>query len=127
MTKKIGSLKKQGIVLLCAASILFVGCGGNEAGSEQLNIESIEPSGDESGNAFVEETETSELEGTGVPDSADQRNADEADTEKAQALYAAQVRHYYGGMAASRWRVRHFLFGKRVWTDERQSFCGDRY
>ena len=98
MTKKIGSLKKQGIVLLCAASILFVGCGGNEAGSEQLNIESIEPSGDESGNAFVEETETSELEGTGVPDSADQRNADDADTEKGQALYAAQVRHYYGGI-----------------------------
>ena len=98
MTKKIGSLKKQGIVLLCAASILFVGCGGNEAGSEQLNIESIEPSGDESGNAFVEETETLELEGTGVSDSADQGNADDADTEKGQALYAAQVRHYYGGI-----------------------------
>ncbi len=98
MKKEKGSLKKQGIVLLCAASILLAGCGGKEAGSEQLNIESTEQSGGESGNAFAEGTEAPELEETGVPDSADRGNDDEADTENTQALYAAQVRHYYGGI-----------------------------
>lgn len=96
--KKEGSSLKQGIGLLCAASILLVGCNGKETGSEQFNIEPIEQTGGESGNTFVEGTETPELEGTGVPDSADTGNADEAATENAQVLYAAQVRHYYGGI-----------------------------
>ena len=96
--KKKGSSLKQGIVLLCAVSILLVGCGEKETGSEQPGIEPIEQTGGESGNTFVEGTETPELEGTGVPDSADTGNADEAATENAQILYAAQVRHYYGGI-----------------------------
>lgn len=96
--KKKGSSLKQGIGLLCAASILLVGCNGKETGSEQLNIEPIEQTGGESGNTFVEETETPELEGTGVPDSEDTGNADEAAAENAQVLYAAQIRHYYGGI-----------------------------
>lgn len=96
--KKKGSSLKQGIGLLCAASILLVGCNGKETGSEQPGIEPIEQTGGESGNTFVEETETPELEGTGVPDSADTGNADEAAAENAQILYAARVRHYYGGI-----------------------------
>lgn len=96
--KKKGSSLKQGIGLLCAASILLVGCNGKETGSEQPGIEPIEQTGGESGNTFVEETETPELEGTGVPDSADTGNVDEAAAENAQVLYAAQVRHYYGGI-----------------------------
>ena len=98
MKKEKGSSLKQGIVLLCAASILLVGCNGKETGLEQLNIEPIEQTGGESGNMFVEGTETPELEGTGVPDSADTENADEAATENAQTLYVAQARHYYGGI-----------------------------
>ena len=96
--KKKGSSLKQGIGLLCAASILFVGCNGKETESEQLNTEPIEQTGGESGNTFVEGTETPELEGTGVPDSEDTGNDDEAAAENAQVLYAAQVRHYYGGI-----------------------------
>lgn len=96
--KKKGSSLKQGIGLLCAASILLVGCNGKETGAEQPNIEPIEQTGGESVNTFVEETETPELEGTGVPDSADTGNVDEAAAENAQVLYAAQVRHYYGGI-----------------------------
>ncbi len=96
--KEIGSLKKQGIVLMCAVSILLVGCGGKETGSEQPGIEPIEQNGGESGNTFAEGTEKTELEETVVPDSTDMENADEAAAENAQALYAAQVRHYYGGI-----------------------------
>ncbi len=96
--KKKGSSLKQSIGLLCAASILLVGCSGKETGSEQPNIEPIEQTGGESGNTFVEGTEAPELEGTGVPDSEDTGNDDEAAAENAQVLYAAQVRHYYGGI-----------------------------
>lgn len=96
--KKKGSSLKQSIGLLCAASILLVGCSGKETGSEQPGIEPIEQPGGESGNTFVEGAETPELEGTGVPDSEDTGNDDEAAAENAQVLYAAQVRHYYGGI-----------------------------
>ncbi len=98
MKKEKGSSLKQGIALLCAASTLLAGCGGKEAGSEQRNIEPIEQSDGQVGNVFVEGTETPEAEETGVPDSTDTGNADEADTENVQAMYAAQVRHYYGGI-----------------------------
>lgn len=98
MKKEKGSSLKQGIVLLCAVSILLVGCGEKETGSEQPGIEPTEQTGGERGNTFVEGTETPELEGINVFDSADTGNADEAATEKAQVLYAAQIRHYYGGI-----------------------------
>lgn len=91
MKKEKGSSLKQGIVLLCAASILLVGCGEKETGSEQPGIAPMEQTGGESGNTFVEGTETSELEGTNVFDNADTGNADEAATENAQVLYAAQT------------------------------------
>lgn len=71
MKREKGSFKKQGIVFLCAASVLFVGCGGKEAKPEQLEIEPI---------------------------SADVENTEVSDEEDAQALYAAQVRHYYAGI-----------------------------
>lgn len=47
MKKEKGSSLKQGIVLLCAASILLVGCGEKETGSEQPGIAPMEQTGGE--------------------------------------------------------------------------------
>ena len=101
MKKEKESFKKQGIVILCAASMLLAGCGGKDSGTEQLDIEPIEQTDGESGNISADGAEISEWEAEDVPDSADAEDAadsDEENAEKAQALYAAQIRHYYGGV-----------------------------
>lgn len=101
MKKEKENFIKQGIVILCAASVLLAGCGGKDSGAEQLDIEPIEPTDGESGNVSADGAGISEWEGEGVPDSVDAEDAvapDEGNTEDAQALYAAQVRHYYAGI-----------------------------
>lgn len=101
MKKEKASFKKQGIVILCAASMLLAGCGGKDSGAEQLDIKPIEQTNGESGNISAGGAEISEWEAEGVLDSADAEDAaasNEESAKKAQALYAAQVRHYYAGI-----------------------------
>lgn len=62
MKKEKGSSLKQGIVLLCAASILLVGCSEKETGSEQPGIAPMEQTGGESGNTHLSEKYRVELE-----------------------------------------------------------------
>lgn len=101
MKKEKRSFKKQGIVILCAASMLLAGCGGKDSGTEQLDIEPIEQTDGERGNISADGAEISEWEAEDAPDSADAEDAadsDEENAKKTQVLYAAQVRHYYGGI-----------------------------
>lgn len=101
MKKEKRSFKKQGIVILCAASMLLAGCGGKDSGTEQLDIEPIEQTDGESGNISADGAEISEWEAEDAPDSADAEDAadsDEKNAKKAQALYEAQIRHYYSGV-----------------------------
>lgn len=101
MKKEKRSFKKQGIVILCAASMLLAGCGGKDSGTEQLDIEPIKQTDGESGNVSADGAEISEWEAEDAPDSADTDNKaeqDEENAEQSQALYAAQVRHYYAGI-----------------------------
>lgn len=103
---------------MCGQYTISWSCGGKEAGSEQRNIEPIEQSDGQVGNVFVEGTETPEAEETGVPDSTDTGNADEADTENVQAMYAAQVRHYYGGILSqitAAWRLQMESWTRPLW------------
>lgn len=95
------SLRIGTAVLLGVGVISFTGCGAKDdaikasesAGEEQvLADDKATPSG---------EAETPVLEGEDILDSADVENEEdsaEENPEKAQALYEAQIRHYYGGI-----------------------------
>lgn len=77
--------------LLCIGAIILTGCGGKAQIADSGKTEPEEQ----------EEAEEPILEGEAVPDSADAGNGadpDEENAEKAQALYEAQIRHYYGGV-----------------------------
>ena len=87
--------------LLCGI-IALAGCGGKEAPMEQFDHEPMEQPAVEDGDASADGTNDSALEDEGIMDSADVENtaadSDEESAEKAQALYEAQIRHYYGGV-----------------------------
>ena len=115
MKKEKRSFKKQGIVILCAASMLLAGCGGKDSGTEQLDVEPIEQTDGESGNISADGAEISEWEGEDVPDSEDAEDAadsDEENAKKEQVLYAALVRHYYGGILSQIIAARQFPVGE---------------
>ena len=88
--------------LLCGGIIALAGCGGKEAPMEQFDHEPMEQPAVEDGDASADGTEDSALEDEGIMNSADAENtaadSDEESAEKAQALYEAQIRHYYGGV-----------------------------
>ncbi|MDE6211951.1 MAG: hypothetical protein K2M70_00550 [Lachnospiraceae bacterium] len=101
MKKEIESLNIGTAVLLCAGAIFFTGCGAKDdalkdseaVGEEQvLADDKATPSG---------EAETPVLAGEDILDSTNAENeeaSEEENPEKAQALYEAQIRHYYGGL-----------------------------
>lgn len=96
MRKKTGKIKMSAVKLLCAGGMLFTGCGTEDGISASDETAEAEQNKESSA-----EVETPVLEGKGVLDSADPDNAADADEENAeqsQALYEAQIRHYYGGV-----------------------------
>lgn len=83
MKKEKRSLKKGTATFLCVSVIFFAGCGAKDD------------------KAAPFDAETPVLEEEGVLDSADAENeedSEEENAEKVQALYEAQIRHYYGGI-----------------------------
>ena len=104
---KKGSLKIGTATLLCGSVIFFAGCGVKDdisMGSETAGEEQIL----EEANAVPSDTaEAPVLEGEDVPDSVGAENE-----EKAQALYEAQIRHYYGGVLSQIIGVRQLPDGE---------------
>lgn len=106
-------------ILLCGCILVLSGCGGKNTESKQPDIEPVKQSIGEIENGIADETEASEWEGEGIPDSVDVENelvseeenkagleeeradSDEGNEGKAQTLpevqtvYEAQIRHYY--------------------------------
>lgn len=109
-------------ILLCGCILVLSGCGGKNIESKQPDIEPVEQSVGKIENGIADETEASEWEGDGIPDSVDVENelvseeenkagleeeredSDEENEGKAQTLpevqtvYEAQIRHYYSGI-----------------------------
>ena len=104
---KKGSLKIGTATLLCGSVIFFAGCGAKDdiskgsetAGEEQLLTDDKAAPSDTA--------EAPVLEGEDVPDSVGAENE-----EKAQALYEAQIRHYYGGVLSQIIGVRQLPDGE---------------
>lgn len=100
MKKETGKIKMAAVTLLCAGGMLFTGCGTGDGISASDETAEAEQMAEENMESSVE-VETPVLEGEGVLDSADVNNtadADEENAEQSQALYEAQIRHYYGGV-----------------------------
>ena len=104
MKRERNSRKIAAGAFLCAGSILLAGCGGKEAETKRFDTESGGQSAGENVGASEDGTEdaaTEDVTTGNVRDSADDAEAGNAGRENAdreQALYAAQVRHYYGGI-----------------------------
>lgn len=100
MKKETEKIKMAAVTLLCAGGMFFTGCGTEDDISASDETAEAEQMTEENTEASVE-AETSVSEGEGVLDNADVDNtadADKENEEKAQTLYAAQIRHYYGGV-----------------------------
>lgn len=104
MKIRTGKIKMTAAVSLCVCGVFFTGCGVKEeisADKEMTEAGQEEQTPEEDMEISAEPEETSVLGGEGISDSADVDNtagAEEENAEKAQALYAAQIRHYYGGV-----------------------------
>lgn len=125
------SLKIGAATLLCVGVIFFTGCGvkddvsksGKTAGEEQE--EQMSEDEDESSDT----AETIILKEEGVSDSMDAGNeedSDEKNPEKAQALYEAQIRHYYGGILSQIIAARQLPDGELDTSSLEAGFGGMR-
>lgn len=100
MKKETGKIKIVTATLLCVSMVLFAGCGAEDGA----------PKGDETGGRRT--------------DSADTENAadsNEENPEKAQALYEAQIRHYYGGVLSqlvAAWSLPGYELGDSAGCEE---------
>lgn len=104
MKKEKGSLKIGTVMLLCVGAIFFTGCGAKDdasKGREIVGEEQEEQTFKDDMSASSDAAEVPVLEEEGAPDSMDvgnEENSEEENTEKAQELYEAQIRHYYGSI-----------------------------
>lgn len=104
MKKENIGLKIGTATLLCVSLIFFAGCSLRDdglKGSETTGEEQEEQMIEDDKAASSDAADASVLEEESVPDSADAENeedSEEENPEKAQALYEAQIRHYYGGI-----------------------------
>ncbi|MBD5526006.1 MAG: hypothetical protein HDR04_16615 [Lachnospiraceae bacterium] len=103
MKEKKGSLKIGTAALLCVGVIFFAGCVSRDdisTSGEIAREEQEEQLPEDDKEESLETAEAPVLE-EGVLDSTDaenEENSDEENAEKAQALYKAQIRHYYSGV-----------------------------
>ena len=109
------NLKIVTVAFWCVSVIFLAGCGAKDdalkdseaVGEEQvLADDNATPSG---------EAETPVLAGEDILDGTDaenKENSDEENAEKTQALYEAQIRHYYGGVLSQIIGVRQLPDGE---------------
>ena len=118
-------------LLLCVSIIFFVGCGlkddvskGGETAGEVQEEQLLED--DKAAPADAADAPVSE--GEDVSDSVvaeNEENSDEENAEKAQALYEAQIRHYYSGALTQLIAARRLPDGEMLREDVGEAGSND--
>lgn len=125
-------------VLLFAGTVFFAGCGAGNGTGQTAGMEQPEMPGNDTGmgkaeaseniaeeveDASSEEAET--LTGSGQDEKADAKESGNAvSPERAQELWQAQIRHYYGGILSqviAAWRLPDMELGTGTADDDLDS------